>query len=348
MSNPIIKCDNLCKKFGTTPAVCGATLEVFQGHLLALLGPSGCGKTTVLRMIAGLEEPSSGTIEINGECVFSPSTNIAPEKRHVGMVFQEYALFPHMTVEENIRYGIGEKKDERTAAVLELVGLAHLPQRYPHELSGGQQQRVALARALAPRPSVILLDEPFSNLDTALRVRVRNEVREILRKADVTGIFVTHDQEEALSLADTVAVMMDGKIIQIDTPQKLYNTPATHQVATFLGDANFLPGTSAEGKVQCALGTLDTRSKVEGEVEIMFRPEALSLTIDPQGNGIIINQQYFGHDQLLNICLDETHTLKARTFGFDTRFRTGDRISVSLTDPVIAYPSPYGCPVIHL
>ena len=233
------------KEFNRLAAVRNVSFELQQGQLMALLGPSGCGKTTTLRLIAGFERLDDGEIEIGGRIVAGKGLHLPPEKRRIGMVFQEYALFPHLSVDQNVRFGLHSYPDDpqrRVAAVLELVGLSGFGPRMPHELSGGQQQRVALACALAPQPELVLLDEPFSNLDAGLRVRVRAEVRSILRQANATAIFVTHDQEEALSLVDTVAVMIDGTIRQAARPQALYRQPADRDVAAFLGDANFLPG----------------------------------------------------------------------------------------------------------
>ena len=343
-----IRCENLSKRFGAVTAVSTVTLNVQAEHFFALLGPSGCGKTTVLRMIAGLETPDSGEIEIGDRIVSSSTVSILPEQRRIGMVFQEYALFPHLTVHDNTAFGLQEKegRHERIHQVLSLVGLEGLKDRMPHELSGGQQQRVALARALAPRPDLILLDEPFSNLDAALRGRVRQEVRAILRKASVTAIFVTHDQEEALSLADEVAVMIDGQIMQADPPERLYRRPTSHRVATFLGEANFLPGTAQGTRVACELGALTITEPLQGDVEIMFRPEDLILTACADGPGTIIDRTYFGHDQLMTVQMNTQTTLKARQLGCCRGLRTGQRVRLDVTpSAVMAYPSHCGCPV---
>ncbi len=342
-----IECVGLCKRYGDIPAVCGADLSVSEGRFLALLGPSGCGKTTVLRLIAGLEVPDRGEVRVGAQTVAGPGINVPPEERKVGMVFQEYALFPHLNIEDNAAYGLSayeRSQGKRAHEVLSLVGLEGVKDRMPHELSGGQQQRVALARALAPRPDVILLDEPFSNLDAGMRVRLRAEVRRILRKAQVTAVFVTHDQEEALSLADEIAVMIDNRIVQTDTPERLYRRPESHMVATFLGDANFLPGRARNGAVECELGTLPMAQGTEGDVEIMFRPEDLVLTSDEKGPGVIIEREYFGHDQLLRVRMDSNTILKSRLVGCCRGLREGERVRVKVDSPVIAYPSPYGCP----
>ena len=349
MSTPVaIACSSLCKHFAGVPAACGVDLSVVEGRFLALLGPSGCGKTTVLRMLAGLETPDRGTIHMTGREVFGPSGSMPPDQRRIGMVFQEYALFPHMSIEKNVAYGLprGDARNERVDDVLRLVGLEHLHHRMPHELSGGQQQRVALARALAPGPSVILLDEPFSNLDAALRMRVRADVRSILKQAGVTAIFVTHDQEEALSLADEVAVMLDGKVHQTGSPHHIYLHPATHQVATFLGDANFLPGRGTGLHVECELGRLPTVRPFDGEGEVMFRPEDLQVERRHDGEATVEAVEYFGHDQLLRIALPSGTSLKSRLLGSRNTFHVGEKVALHMDVPVNVFPAPFGCPIL--
>jgi iron(III) transport system ATP-binding protein len=313
-------------------------LAVTRGEILALLGPSGCGKTTTLRLIAGFESPGSGTVEVDGRTVTGPGINVPPEKRRVGMVFQDYALFPHLSVEQNVAYGLpgGKKRKGRVAEVLALAHLDGLGGRMPHELSGGQQQRVALARALAPEPAVVLLDEPFSNLDASLRARVRSEMREILRDAGATAVFVTHDQEEALSLADEVAVMMDGVVVQSAPPETLYHYPATREVASFVGEANFLPGTVETGHVSCALGDIPILGDGEGEVEVMLRPEALVLRALPNGQATVEDREFYGHDQLLKLRLDSGGTLRARLVG-GPGFGPGERVAVGVWGSAVVF-----------
>ncbi len=341
MSRITIRCRDLTKRFGPVEAVRGVNLALPEGRFLALLGPSGCGKTTVLRLLAGFETPDSGEIEIAGQSVNAPGRHVPPEQRQVGMVFQEYALFPHMTVADNVAYGIpkGVNKAERVAEVLNLVGLADVKERMPYELSGGQQQRIALARALAPRPAVILLDEPFSNLDARLRGQVRREVRQILRQAEATVIFVTHDQEEAFSLADEVAVMIEGCFVQVDGPQKLYQRPATRQVATFLGEANFLPGQANDGQVECELGRLPAAFLSQGEVEVMFRPEELEVIADEAGPAEIIEREYFGHNQLLRVRLASGREVHSRLLGSAGDFYAGQKVGVRAAGNGVVYPA---------
>jgi iron(III) transport system ATP-binding protein len=344
MSDRIIDLRSISKSYGPeTIAVQAVSLVVRQGTLLALLGPSGCGKTTTLRLIAGLEAPDEGEIWLNGQPVAGNGAWLPPEKRRVGLVFQDYALFPHLSVAANIAFplnGVGKAEQQRRIAqLLELVGLPGLAERYPHQLSGGQQQRIALARALAARPTVVLLDEPFSNLDTALRQSMRQEVRRILRQAGATAIFVTHDQEEALSLADEVAVMMDGRLVQQDTPAQLYHRPVNRPVAAFLGQANFLPGQADGGQVTCALGRLPTLGRHTGPVEIMLRPEELELTANPTGPATVIEREYYGHDQLLTLRLDSGQLLYSRLLGLASDFTPGRRVDLVVRGPVLVYPA---------
>ncbi len=334
----MVRLSGLSVSYGPVEAVRNLGLELKRGRILALLGPSGCGKTTTLRAIAGFEPPSSGGIEIDGEWVAGKNGFVPPEKRRVGVVFQDYALFPHLTVERNIAFGLsGEKKKNRVAEVISLARLDGLGDRMPHELSGGQQQRVALARALAPEPSVILLDEPFSNLDAALRAEVRRDMKQILTDAGATSIFVTHDQDEALSIADEVAVMLDGSIIQTAPPEELYHSPATKEVASFVGDANFLPGVAEGGHVRCELGTIPLAKEREGEVEVMIRPEALALRGLPNGRATVEDREFYGHDQILRLRLDSGRILRSRLIG-GSGFKPGTRVAVDVRGPVVVFP----------
>ncbi len=337
-----IRCRGLGKRFGHVTAVEGVDIDVPEGRFLALLGPSGCGKTTALRLIAGFERPDVGTIEIGNRMVAGPNLQTPTETRRVGMVFQEYALFPHLTVAQNVAFGLRDAPHPaaRVHDVLRMVALESVRDRLPHALSGGQQQRVALARALAPHPQVILLDEPFSNLDAVLRRRVRTEVRHILRQAGVTAIFVTHDQEEAFSLADEVAVMIDGRMIQVGTPERLYRRPETREVATFLGDANFLPGDAQGAEVTCEVGRLSLHQTTHGPVAVMLRPEDLIITAAADGTGEIVEREYFGHDQMLTVRLSTGTALKCRQTGCCRGFREGQRIHLTVDTPVMAYPRP--------
>ncbi|MFP5224995.1 MAG: ABC transporter ATP-binding protein [Actinomycetota bacterium] len=279
------------KSFGPIRAVDDVTMEVDPGESLVLLGPSGCGKTTLLRLIAGLERPDAGAISIGDRIVSRPGQHLAPEKRGVGMVFQDHALFPHMTVRANIAYGA--KDEARITQLLDLVGLSASADRMPGELSGGQQQRVALARALAPSPGVILLDEPFSNLDADLRQQVRDEVKQILRDADMTAIFVTHDQQEAFELADRIAVMHQGRVEQIGSPEEVYHTPGTRFVADSVGKAAFVPATLESGMLRCSLGAFPYSGEGDdGEADLLVRPEDIAIEAD--GEAEVIERRFQG------------------------------------------------------
>ena len=358
---PALQCSGLHKAFGTVVAVDDVSLTVGPGEILSLLGPSGCGKTTCLRLIAGFDRPDTGTIMIGGRLVCDRTTLVPPEQRHVGMVFQDYALFPHLSVAANVQYGLApdastslrrrlqsrlpgraESLHPRVATVLELVGLTLLALRYPHELSGGEAQRVALARALAPSPALILFDEPFSNLDARLRVSVRTEVRQILKRAGAAAIFVTHDQEEAFTLADRVAVMWEGRIAQVGTPEEVYRRPATRAVAAFVGDAAFLPGHIRDHGVETELGLLaitQSPPATGARVDVMIRPERLHLHAAPDGLAEVLGREFFGHDQLLLLLLPSGRTLHAR-LGPDDLFEIGDRVRLTLVGDPILYPHP--------
>ncbi len=347
----MIRLSGVTKGFGAVEAVRDLDLKLERGRLFALLGPSGCGKTTTLRLLAGFESPDTGEIEINGVLVAGRGTNVPPEKRRVGVVFQDYALFPHLSVAKNVAYGLksvlrGKNKEARVAEVLALARLTGLEDRMPHELSGGQQQRVALARALAPEPAVVLLDEPFSNLDASLRAEVRAEMREILTAAKATAVFVTHDQAEALSVADEVAVMFGGTIVQVAPPEELYHRPATRAVAEFVGEANFVSGTADDGRLHCVLGDVPACGTCAGNVEAMLRPEALRLRAlaDEQASpagavATVLAREFYGHDQLIKLRLDSGPVLCSR-LGGGPGFRPGERVAVEVQGPALVFPKP--------
>lgn len=300
-----VQIKNLHKAFGRVPAIKDVSLGVHEGEILGLLGPSGCGKTTLLRLIAGLDTPDQGTITLGERLVSSPRVFVPPEQRSVGMVFQDFALFPHLTVFENIAFGLQQQRlskkqiQERVTAVLALVHLQGMAKRYPHELSGGQQQRVALARAIAPQPAVILLDEPLSNLDAQARLQLREELRAILKTAGTTAIFVTHDQEEALSLSDRLAVMRQGCIEQVGTPEEIYSQPASRFVAGFISQANFLSARAQGSYALTDIGTfplLEAMPAVQGE--LMIREEDLRLQPQPPSESTLIvrDRQFLGRE----------------------------------------------------
>ncbi len=333
------------KRFGSVEVLRSVSLDVAPNETVALLGPSGCGKTTLLRSIAGLERLDGGSITIGGAEVSGDGVHVRPEHRRIGMVFQDWALFPHLTVGENIEYGLSreERRGARVGETLELVGLTGLGDRMPSTLSGGQQQRIALARALAPRPRAILLDEPFSNLDTALRVQVRSEVHRLLSGLGVTTVFVTHDQEEAFVLGDRVAVMHEGRIEQHATPEEIYDNPTTRWVADFVGDANLVPGDADGDVARSAIGPLALRSASSGPVDVLLRPEQLQLDdVDadhgPHGLGTIELVEYYGHDHVSIVRLDDGSVLRSRGPGAPRHHR-GQRVTVrsgAAASPVFA------------
>lgn len=363
---PAVVCSGLVRRFGSVVALDGVNLSVPRGVITAVLGPSGCGKSTLLRVVAGFERPDRGSVAVGGNTVagVDPSgsrADIAPERRGVGMVPQEQALFPHLNVAANVGYGLarGRKNSQarhaRVEAMLELAGLEGLGQRMPFELSGGQQQRVALARALAPSPAVVLLDEPFANLDAALRVSLRAEVRQILLASQTTAVVVTHDQEEALSTADLVAVMRAGRVVQAAPPEDIYRRPADAWVAGFVGDANIVPGELAGmGVVACVLGSLPYRAgalatsgvgrPVAGPtVEVMIRPEQLRLS-DPRIDGgvgapaAVVSHQYFGHDALAQVITIDGTTLVVRVSSGHVP-APGEQVMVACEGEVVCYPA---------
>jgi iron(III) transport system ATP-binding protein len=313
MACGMICCHGVSKRFGAVRAVDDARLCVEKGEFVALLGPSGCGKTTLLRLIAGFEEPEAGEIEVAGRRV-AGGTWVPPERRKVGMVFQDYALFPHLTVTENVAFGLPRaERKTRVPAVLALVDLCGLGERYPHELSGGQQQRVALARALAPKPELVLLDEPWSNIDPHLRASMRDELARILRAINVTVVLVTHDREEAFSLADRVALMRDGAVVQEGTPEQVYTAPATRWAAEFVGAGNFLPGRLAGGVVETRVGRFPARNANGAtEVDVLIRPELLELEPDPAGEAEVVGREFRGHDVFYRVLLDGVELVSQR------------------------------------
>ncbi len=321
------------------PVLRHVSLSVGPGDVVALLGPSGCGKTTLLRTIAGLERPDDGEVSVGGRVLTGPGTHVAPERRQVGMVFQDWALFPHLSVAANVGYGLDRagRRSGRVEESLALVGLDGLGDRRPGTLSGGQQQRVALARALAPRPGVLLLDEPFSNLDSALRVEVRTEVHRLLGDLGVTTVFVTHDQEEAFVLGDQVAVMRAGVIEQLATPAALYARPASAWVAGFVGDANLVHGEARGGVAGTAVGPVPLDEPGRGARTVLVRPEHLRL--GPGVMATVTLVEFYGHDTVYELALPDGDSLRART-GPGTSFRRGERVGVAYAgEPAPSWPA---------
>lgn len=352
VDDPILRLDGVTKAFGSETAVREVSLAVERGELLTLLGPSGCGKTTTLRMIAGLETPTDGEIELDDELVATDGSVTAPEARDVGIVFQDFALFPHLSVRENIAFGLTEMDDAATEArvdeLLELVDMPSHGEKSPAQLSGGQKQRVALARSLAPEPDVLLLDEPFSNLDVRLRVEMREEVRSILKEAGVTAISVTHDQEEALSISDRVAVMNDGEIEQLDRPERIFEQPKSRFVASFLGRASFLTSYVHDGTLKTGLGTFDAATldgyteEYEGiAVDVLVRPDDLraARAHPDQTDGEVTSRQYVGPSFIYRVDLDSGDTVHCLHNHVED-FELGERVTVDLVadHPLAWYP----------
>ena len=330
----LLRLTGLTKRFDRHgAAVAGLSLSVEPGEILALLGPSGCGKTTTLRLIAGFETPDAGTVELRGQRVAGEGFAVPPEARGIGVVFQDYALFPHLSVGDNVAFGLARREREvrtrRVREVLELVGLGALERRFPHELSGGQQQRVALARALAPAPALILLDEPFSNLDADLRAAMREEIGKILRATGTTAVFVTHDQEEAFALADRVGVLNAGRLEQVAPPYELYHRPGTRFVAEFVGAADFLRSMVTEDGIVSELGTLARPPELgPGQaVDIMVRPDDIDFIPHPEGDVVVIGRQFLGAEHLYRLRLTSgarVHSVQPAT----TLYPVGARVRV--------------------
>ncbi|CAN5265397.1 ABC transporter ATP-binding protein [soil metagenome] len=323
--------------YGVAPVLGGVDLRVPAGGLVALLGPSGCGKTTLLRAIAGLERPAAGEVVVGGRVLTGPGAFVDPERRRVGMVFQDWALFPHMTVGRNVGFGLSRQRRraggvDEALALVELNGLAA---RLPATLSGGQQQRVALARALAGRPAVLLLDEPFSNLDTTLRVQVRSEATALLRRLGMTALFVTHDQEEAFVLGDEVAIMLDGRIEQQAAPADLYAAPASRAVARFVGDSNLLPGRAHGPAVSTAVGAVPLRESRTGDVDVLVRPE--DVVVREGGDARVTDVEFYGHDAVYVVRPHAGPTVRARILT-RPRFVPGDQVALDYSGaPTVAY-----------
>ncbi len=300
----VIELKNITKSYDEAKAVDDVSFRVEKGEIFAILGPSGCGKTTTLRLIAGFESPDDGKISIDERRVTGGSFFTPPERRNVGLVFQDYALFPHLTVRENIAFGLSKFPKKQREKIIEtmlgFVGLEEFSERYPHQLSGGQQQRVALARALAPCPVGVLLDEPLSNLDADMRAQMRGYLLSILRKAETTAILVTHDQEEAFSIADRVAVMKSGRIEQIGKPEDIYHFPTTRFVADFVGEADFIEGVIEEGGIATEIGIFQNKTMLEmgTNVELMIRPDDITFELDEEGEAMVESQLFKGSENL--------------------------------------------------
>ena len=355
--NPILQIKKLNKTFGATAALSDISLELMQGEMLFLLGPSGCGKTTLLRAIAGFEQPDSGEIWLKEQCIFNGRISLPTRQRRIGYVVQEGVLFPHLNVYRNIAYGLGDGKGkrlqdkERIGEVMALTGISELAERFPHQLSGGQQQRVALARALAPKPELILFDEPFSALDEHLRRKIRSEMLLALRQSGTSAIFVTHDRDEALGHADRIAVLSDGRILQTDTPRHLYWSPANLATAQFIGESMVLSAQRKGAQAQCALGTFaladDRPSEHSESGTLLLRPEQFVLT--ETGDAPPNAPQPMFAAQVENIEFKGRHTaitfnINGIRFALDTvrtpNVRSGDTVSLKFEGQALFYPTP--------
>ena len=336
MQQAIVQLENVTKQFSqnVAPAVENVSLTLQQGDILGLLGPSGCCKTTLLRMIAGFENVQSGKIEIGGRIVSQGSVSVPAEQRDIGIVFQDYALFPHLNVAKNVAFGLRhstkQQIQKRISEVIELVNLQGLEKRYPYELSGGQQQRVALARALAPQPQLMLLDEPLSNLDIQVRLRLREEIRDILKAAGTSAIFVTHDQEEALAISDIVGVMKQGHLEQLGTPEEIYTHPASRFVAEFVTQANFLPARRQGNIWETEVGNFELPVNYTNDTgEIMIRQEGLKLEAARDSPVFIHSRRFLGREYLYCLKTASGKEIHARTRD-DIPLPIGARVQVSV------------------
>ena len=340
---PLLEINDVSVSFGDTEVLSGISLELESKQLLAVLGASGAGKSTLMRLIAGFDSVGGGSIVLDGEILSDSSKTVAPERRSIGIVPQDSALFPHLNVSQNIGFGLSglskEAKAERVGELLRLIRMEEFASRMPQELSGGQVQRVALARALAPKPKLVLLDEPFSALDAELRGQLREEVRQVLRAEGATAVLVTHDQEEALSLADRVAVLREGKIIQVGSPSEIYNSPADVGIATFLGESVLVDGKISGGKILTDLGSLSALNNVaEGATGVVaIRSENFYLQPNPTGDSEVVGRVFFGHDALVEVQTPKLR-IRARSNG-PFAPEVGMRVTVWVRGAVNFYPS---------
>ena len=335
--NLLIRTRSVSKSYDEEQVLSDFNLDVWKGSITGILGSSGSGKTTALRLIAGFDRPDAGIIEMKNEVIVSDEVWLPPERRNIGMVFQDYALFPHLTVEKNIAFGLGKNDLEkgRLKEVIDMCNLSGLINKFPQELSGGQQQRVALARALAPNPEVVLLDEPFTSLDAQMARVLRDEVVELLKNTETTAIIVTHDQEEALSVCDVVSVLEKGKIIQSSTPQEIYLNPVSKTVANSVGDPNILKGFSIDGRVETSLGTFV--SAYEGALDVSIRPECIELKLDSEGSYIVKECTFYGHDQVISFQNSKGEVFRARSLP-NTIYEAGDKVNIEISE-VTTFPS---------
>jgi iron(III) transport system ATP-binding protein len=335
--NLIIRARSVTKSYGSEVVLSDFNLDIWNGSIVGILGISGSGKTTALRLLAGFDKPDSGIIEMRDKVISSEETFLPPEERNVGMVFQDYALFPHLNVEKNISFGLSrdEIKSGRLEEVLSMCNLEAYRNKFPQELSGGQQQRVSLARALAPKPEVILLDEPFTSLDAHMARDLREEVVSLLRQTETTALIVTHDQEEALSVCDVVSVLENGSVIQSATPQEIYLNPVSQTVANSVGDPNILKGFSVDGRVETSLGTFVTA--YNGALDVSIRPECIELVLDSEGSYVVKECTFYGHDQVVSFQNSKGEVFRARSLP-NTIYEAGDKVNINISE-VTTFPS---------
>ena len=335
--NLIIRARSVTKSYGSEIVLSDFNLDVWNGSIVGILGISGSGKTTALRLLAGFDKPDTGIIEMRNRVISSEDTFLPPEERNVGMVFQDYALFPHLNVEKNISFGLSrdEIKSGRLEEVLSMCNLEAYRNKFPQELSGGQQQRVSLARALAPKPEVILLDEPFTSLDAHMARDLREEVVSLLRQTETTALIVTHDQEEALSVCDVVSVLENGSVIQSATPQEIYLNPVSQTVANSVGDPNILKGFSVDGRVETSLGTFVTA--YNGALDVSIRPECIELVLDSEGSYVVKECTFYGHDQVVSFQNSKGEVFRARSLP-NTIYEAGDKVNINISE-VTTFPS---------
>ena len=335
--NLIIRARSVTKSYGSEVVLSDFNLDIWNGSIVGILGISGSGKTTALRLLAGFDKPDSGIIEMRDKVISSEETFLPPEERNVGMVFQDYALFPHLNVEKNISFGLSrdEIKSGRLEEVLSMCNLEAYRSKFPQELSGGQQQRVSLARALAPKPEVILLDEPFTSLDAHMARDLREEVVSLLRQTETTALIVTHDQEEALSVCDVVSVLENGSVIQSATPQEIYLNPVSQTVANSVGDPNILKGFSVDGRVETSLGTFVTA--YNGALDVSIRPECIELVLDSEGSYVVKECTFYGHDQVVSFQNSKGEVFRARSLP-NTIYAEGAKVNINISE-VTPFPS---------
>ena len=337
MNNASVVARGLRKAFGDVKVIQGVDLTLAPGDTLSIMGPSGCGKTTLLRLLAGLERPDQGTIEVSGRPVAGPGLNVAPERRRVVLVFQDLALFPHMTVAQNIAFGLRRGTTLNVDELTERVFLTGLGHRFPHELSGGQRQRAAIARALACEPELVLLDEPFANLDVFLRSRIRGQVRDILADAGVASLLMTHDLGDALGFSGKLGVMIRGRLVQSGSPSHLYQNPLPPEVAGLLGSINLVPATAHGRLAECEIGQIELGTECHGRVLLALRPESLVAGAAPLGPARVVETEFGGDHTLVRVQLRSGRTLSVWAQP-GSRLEPGSSVALSVRGTATAFP----------